>query len=249
MNQSNLKLKQLYKKMPPYQSIPHEVIKILQIDDTEESNKYERQRMDFLKQTINFKDAKIADIGGNAGYFSFEAIKEGAKKIIYYEGDDKYSDFVEEACKLFNKNICIKREFVNLEIEIKENPFDIILLFNVIHHYGRYFGENDISMKKAIDKIKMIIRNICKQTKYLVLQFGFNWKGNPNLPFFTNGEKNEMINFVKEMCSSYAKIEFIGIPEGTVDSIKYQLLNTENIKRRDDLGEFLNRPIFILSAN
>lgn len=34
-----------------------------------------------------FEGKSVLDIGGNSGFFTFELIEKGAKKIHYYEGN------------------------------------------------------------------------------------------------------------------------------------------------------------------
>ena len=57
-----------------------------------------------------------------------------------------------------------------------------------------------------------------------------------------------MINFIKDATKENWEILTIGIAEVNNHTQKtfYKNLNSENIKRIDALGEFRNRPIFIL---
>lgn len=77
---------------------------------------------------------------------------------------------------------------------------------------------------------------------------GFNWKGDSKECLFENGTKAEMEQFLKEGTKDYWNILFIGIAEKQNNDIIYQEMNKDNNKRQDDLGEFLNRPIFILKS-
>ena len=43
-------------------------------------------------------------------------------------------------------------------------------------------------------------------------------------------------------------IRNIGIAESAGDKIIYNELDSKNIERQDSLGEFLNRPIFIMES-
>ena len=86
------------------------------------------------------------------------------------------------------------------------------------------------------------------KTDILVFQLGFNWKGDRSKPLFNNGIKAEMINFIQEGIKNTWKILHIGVAEGTKGSVVYSALNDRNIERDDNLGEFLNRPIFILKS-
>lgn len=83
----------------------------------------------------------------------------------------------------------------------------------------------------------------------MAFQMGFNWMGNKNTCLFTNGTKAELIDYVKAGCQDAWDILAIGIavndPQG---HIVYQDLNGENIHRNDALGEFLNRPLFIMKS-
>ena len=68
------------------------------------------------------------------------------------------------------------------------------------------------------------------------------------LLLFKNGTKKELISFIKKGIKKNFEIVDIGIPEFINNNIIYAEPNDENMKRRDDLGEFLNRPLFILRS-
>jgi len=57
-----------------------------------------------------------------------------------------------------------------------------------------------------------------------------------------------MIRFIKEGSQDNWEILNIGVAESTKVGIKYIDLNKRNIRRDDSLGEFLNRPLFILKS-
>ncbi|MCB0752603.1 MAG: hypothetical protein KDC52_14120 [Ignavibacteriae bacterium] len=80
----------------------------------------------------------------------------------------------------------------------------------------------------------------------LVIQIGFNWKGDIRFPLFENGTKGEMINYLKSNISKKWEISKIGIAEQIENKIEYKSLSNNNIVRNDRLGEFLNRPLFVL---
>jgi hypothetical protein len=83
----------------------------------------------------------------------------------------------------------------------------------------------------------------------MAFQMGFNWKGNRKLPLFDKGTKTEMIDFMKDSVEGYWAVERIWIavrqPGG---GIVYEPLSASNIQRENALGEFLNRPLFILRS-
>jgi hypothetical protein len=65
---------------------------------------------------------------------------------------------------------------------------------------------------------------------------------------FENGTKEELIDFVKKAVEGRWNIQAIGVAEMEDDKTVFNLLNDSNIKRSDAMGEFRNRPIFILKA-
>lgn len=93
------------------------------------------------------------------------------------------------------------------------------------------------------------INQLARCAKILVLQLGYNWKGNRDLPLLKNGTKQEMIEFIQEETKYAWDIVSIGIAEGEKNNIKYFELNENNVERKNELGEFLNRPIIILKKH
>jgi hypothetical protein len=92
------------------------------------------------------------------------------------------------------------------------------------------------------------INSLANKTDILVFQLGFNWKGDRNIGLFENGTKQELIDFVKQSTSKNFEVLSIGIAERINDIVQYVELNNTNIKRDDSLGEFLNRPLFIMKT-
>jgi hypothetical protein len=64
---------------------------------------------------------------------------------------------------------------------------------------------------------------------------------------FANGTKRELIDFVRTGIDGIWDIEKIAVAEKNT-KIYYTDLNENNIERNDSLGEFLNRPLFILKS-
>jgi len=248
MNNKLLELYQITSKHSNYQILPSALKRLLNSKEVQTFSRYEKERLDLLKTHLSFENKKILDIGGNTGYFSFEISDLGAKEIIYIEGNKNHTDFVREAAKVTGKNIKCFNEYLNFSEPPKDAPFDIILLFNVIHHLGDDFGDKNITKEQAKSEMKSAINYFADLTDFLVLQMGFCWKGNTNQLLFENGTKTEMINFIKDATKENWEILTIGIAEVNNHTQKtfYKNLNSENIKRIDALGEFRNRPIFIL---
>lgn len=253
MNKENLnKLKELYlknSKHSQYQLLPNKLKEILDINESDIKSRYESERLIYILKNINIYDKHILDIGGNSGYFTFEFIENGAKSIDYYEINKEHSEFVKLTTKILGLESKIKIN--NMCYNFRENLnkiYDITLLLNVLHHIGDDFGDKYISMNNSKNEIIESLNLISQQTDILVFQLGFNWKGNRNNCLFENGTKKELINFIKENTKDSWDIINIGIAESINNKIIYNDLNDSNIERNDSIGEFLNRPIFIMKS-
>jgi hypothetical protein len=116
----------------------------------------------------------------------------------------------------------------------------------VLHHVGDDFGDSALDMATAKQQILDKLNWLSGFADTLVFQLGFCWKGNRKLLLFENGTKEEMIDFIEKGVKSTWNVQALGIAEKT-EGITYCKLTHENINRDDSLGEFLNRPLFILS--
>ena len=65
------------------------------------------------------------------------------------------------------------------------------------------------------------------------------------MPLFDGGEKREMIEFITTGTADLWDLKDIGIAVSSDQGIVYEDLDSNNIQRMDELGEFLNRPVFI----
>jgi hypothetical protein len=119
---------------------------------------------------------------------------------------------------------------------------------NVLHHVGDDYNQSVQDIDSAKDHILSSLNQIANCTKTLVFQLGFNWQGNIDLPLFSRGEKKEVIDFITIGTEEYWKLQAIGIAIPSDLGIVYVDLDPSNISRMDELGEFLNRPIFILES-
>jgi len=244
------KLKNMYantSKHSNYQVLASELYHYLAKGDIDVRSRNEHIRLEFFLKNVNLKNKKILDIGGNTGYFTFEALRHGASKVDYYEGNDSHSKFVKLSSEILNytDNINIYNEYYHFN---KAHNYDVVFLLNVLHHIGDDFGNGRLSKEKALEAIIEHMKFIAKQTNILVFQLGFNWKGDCKLPLFENGTKKELIDFIISSLESEYEIVKIGIAERIDEDITYNDLNDMNIIRDDSLGEFLNRPIFIMKS-
>ncbi|MBE5923197.1 MAG: class I SAM-dependent methyltransferase [Lachnospiraceae bacterium] len=213
-------------------------------------SRYEDERFSYIKKHVALKNQNILDIGGNTGYFTFESVNEGASHVDYYEGNKKHAQFVKLACDAFGFSdlININNDYFTFSDDLDCKKYDVIFLLNVLHHVGDDYG-NVNSISEAKKNIIKEINNLSFISKYLVFQLGFNWKGNKDYGLFDNGEKSEMIEFIKKGTKGKWSIKNIAIAEQDKrGDICYCDISDTNIIRNDSLGEFLNRPLFVMES-
>ena len=244
------KLVELYEKTSKhsnYQILPDDLKKYIPENRVHIKSRYEKERLDFIKANIDLKNCTFCDIGCNCGYFSLEFIKAGALKGDLYEGNTVHAEFVEEAANVLGiqNQLTIYNRYFEFDEPEEKMKYDVCLLLNVLHHIGDDYGR-----VKTVEEAKIQITNELKimamYTDKLVFQLGFNWMGDRNKGLFQNGTKEEMILWLEAEIKDTWEIEKIGVAEKNEDIIVYKELNSQNIMRMDSLGEFLNRPIFIL---
>jgi SAM-dependent methyltransferase len=247
------KLKELYSEMSKhssYQILSKRLSEIINHKEIKVKTRYEKERLKYILQNIDIQNKAILDIGGNTGYFTFEMVDHGVKKVHFYEGNKTHSEFVRLASKVLDveKKLKITNEYYKFDDKYINNKYDIILLLNVLHHIGDDYGDKKIPIEKAKEIIIKQLNTLVGTTEIIVFQLGFNWKGKKELGLFEKGTKEELIKFLKDGIRDKWEIIEIGIAEQIEGSIQYNNLNKENINRFDHLGEFLNRPIFIMKA-
>ena len=251
MNRSEVRkelvgLYQTSSKHSNYQVLPD----ILQSEigkDVSVRTRYEKERLRYILDNLQVGNRTILDIGGNTGYFTFELIGRGAA-LRYCEGNEAHARFVKLAAEYLglSDKLVVDNRYFNFD-EIS-GDYDIVLLLNVLHHVGDDFGDKDITLQKARERIIEALARLSCHTSYLVFQLGYNWKGNRDICLFQKGTKREMIDFILEGTKGCYDVEKIGVPEKCGGSVSYADLNERNIARNDSLGEFLNRPLFILKS-
>jgi SAM-dependent methyltransferase len=213
------------------------------------ANTHDLEREDFILNSLNLKGQKILDIGANVGYFSLVSALAGASLVVAYESDSDDSRLIELQAKLleFNDSVIVKNATYEFSQKISEK-FDVVYCLNVLHHVGRYFDTMVNTKEQALEKIISYLNFFAKNSRYCVFQIGYNWKGEEGNPLFRDGTKTEVIDFIEKNTKDFWEILAIGIAESINGSIQYKEPNNDNLKRNDSLGEFLNRPLFILKS-
>lgn len=249
MELNRKQLRELYEKKSSilqYQSF-HPRIQAYVNYKVPQKSRYESERCDYITKNIDIKGKKILDIGGNAGYFTFESCAQNAVSVDYYEGDKEYAEFVSLAAEVAELSdiITVHPEYFLFGEQTK--TWDIIFFLNVIHHIGFVF-EKEVT-EKEVKKIMMErINEMAKYTKVMVFQMGYNWYGDAKKCLFENGTKKEMEEYIRNGTSEFWTIKKVGIPEKAGDDFVYLDMNECNNMRIDEYGEFLNRPLFIMES-
>ena len=213
-------------------------------------SRYEQQRLIFIVSNLDFFKKKLLDIGGNTGFFTFELIDRGVNNATLYEGNSVHANFVCLAAEILkvSDRLTVINDYLDTPSFKCNQYFDVALMMNVLHHLGDDYGSSLISLEKARKLIIQSLQHTATFTKYLVVQIGYCWKGNRDLLLFNTGTKQEQIDFMMMAINDYWNIINIGIPERQYNQIVYTEPSKKNMIRQDELGEFLNRPLFILES-
>ncbi len=246
VEQDLVRLYQKNSKHSAYQILPKSLKNLIKDEVVQDITRYEAERFEWLKSKLDLSDKKIVDIGGNTGYFTFETLDAGASEVLYIEGNDDHAQFVSKAAEVLQANVKVTTKYFDFQHDLSGESYDIVLLFNVIHHLGDDFGDQSFTKSQALDKMKSSVNYFADKTERLVLQMGFCWKGDRTQLLFENGTKAEVIEFIRETIKDIWEIEHIGIAEETQGQTEFVDMDESNMPRNNALGEFRNRPIFIL---
>lgn len=232
-----------------YQVLPERLAALVGTDGLETVSRYERERWRYILENVAIAGKTVIDIGGNTGFFSFEAIGAGARHVSYYEGNPAHASFVRVAASALE---CADRIDVHEGYyDFSGNPagrYDVALLLNVLHHAGDDYAGATGSIAALREHVRRGLVHMSRLASTLVFQMGFNWKGDVTCPLFAGGTKREMIEFVAAIAGDIFDTQAVGVAAGTRDSVEYSGMDISNMERIDALGEFLNRPLFILKS-
>jgi len=209
----------------------------------------ENERLAYMLSRLAFHGLHVADIGGNTGFFSFELLRHGAGRVDYFEGNPAHHDFVRSAADRLGLAERLHTHHRYVSFDAEEFPaVDCTLLLNVLHHLGDDFGDARADKAAARSRMLDCLAAVARRSRLLVLQLGFNWKGDRHQPLFSSGTKAEMIDFVERGTAADWTIAHIGIASRRDGEVVFEDLNARNLGRDDSLGEFLNRPIFVMRS-
>ncbi len=213
--------------------------------DYRPAGKQEKARQAHMERHTKPKGQTVLDIGANTGYFTFGALQAGAAHVTAIEGNKDHAAFIDEAGKLLkiDKRMDVRAGYFDFFAPAAET-YDLILCLNVLHHLGDDFGDQALTMEKAKTEIRRAIRGLARHGRQMWLQLGFNWKGNRHLPLFADGTKREIMAFVADACKGAWSIQHTSVFSPHTHA--YEECQGELMARFDNLGEFLNRPLFLL---
>lgn len=210
--------------------------------------KFETEREQYMNKYKPVVGLHILDIGANTGYFSLAAVDSGALSVISMEGNKDHAEFIQISSSVLgiDKKLEVQNIYFNFE-EPMEKIFDLTLCLNVLHHLGSDFSDKGMKLETAKDEMLKSLNSLAYYTRKCWIQIGFNWQGNRNKPLFSNGTKSELINFIENGTKN--KWNILDIAVFNPETLCYETITDQTMKRFDEIGEFLNRPLFFMNSN
>ncbi|MFT3858025.1 MAG: class I SAM-dependent methyltransferase [Aquabacterium sp.] len=242
-------LRQLYlqrSKHSSYQLVHPLVARHLGDTSDLPAGKLERERQAYFDRVLPLTGADVLDIGANTGYFSFGALDSGARHVTCYEGNPEHAAFIARSAEVAGlaDKIDVHAAYFDFisPLEPSGRVFDVTFCLNVLHHLGDDFGDGRLDMAAARAQMLRCLNHMAHVTHTLMLQIGFNWKGDVRHPLFEGGEKSALIDFVAEGSARNWVIEEVTVPNAATRV--YEPINEDNLPRNNQIGEFMNRPLF-----
>ena len=209
--------------------------------------KLERERQAYFDRVLPLAGAEVLDIGANTGYFSFGALDGGARHVTCYEGNADHADFLQQAASATGMadRVSVRARYFDF-MSPPDQTFDVVYCLNVLHHLGDDFGDAGLGIDAARTQMLRCLNHMAAYGRVLMLQLGFNWKGDPRHPLFDGGEKAALIDFVTRGVASYWRLEEVTVPNPS--SKAFEPVSAATLPRDDRVGEFMNRPLFKLGS-
>lgn len=237
----------LNSKHSNYQTLAAPLRALLAQDSLVTSSRHEAERLDYMLAKTSLQGKTVADIGGNTGFFTLECATRGAAQVQYYEGNAAHAEFVTVAARELQLGDVVQTHARYLDFDGDFGAdVDLCLLLNVLHHLGDDYGDHALPRDAAKRVMLASLSNMARHARTMAFQLGFNWKGDRHQPLFEHGTKAELIDFIRQGTAADWDIAAIGIAQRGADGVRYHDLDQHNIARDDSLGEFLNRPLFML---
>ena len=215
--------------------------------DYKPAGKHETPRQIYMQTHMPVTGKSVLDIGANTGFFSLAALQAGAASVLCVEGNLQHAQFMQACAHILNLSdrMEIQNRYYDFTQQTK-NHFDVTLCLNVLHHLGDDFGNPELAREEA--KLQMIqaLNHLASQTNALWFQLGFNWKGDRHAPLFEEGLKSELIDFVTRNTSDHWSVRKISVVDP--ETLAYVDAEGDMLQRFDSLGEFLNRPLFLMES-
>jgi SAM-dependent methyltransferase len=205
--------------------------------------KLDIERQAYFERALTLRGARVLDIGCNSGYFTFGALQAGARHVTCYEGHTEHANFVKYGAELagLSERVTVHPSYFDFQ-PAGRDPFDVIYCLNVLHHLGDDFGDASLNIDAARQQMLCCLAQMASMTRTLMLQLGFNWKGDVRHPLFEGGEKAALIDFVAQGSADHWLIEEVTVPHPV--SKVYERISADNLPRNNQIGEFMNRPLF-----
>jgi len=209
------------------------------------------ERAEFIFTQKNAEGKNVLDIGANQGFMSVEASLRGAQHIDAFESNEVDGAFLAKAAQSLSVLKDLTAHVDNYDFEKHNDRWNYVLCLNVLHHVGRYFDQHIKTLDEAKWVISQHLQRLMTKGGCTWLQLGFNWQGNIEQPMFGQGTKREMTEFVAGLLGAQAKIATIGIFSPI--SRMYEKVGSDDWdhplwQRIEELGEFGNRPLYLIEA-
>jgi SAM-dependent methyltransferase len=210
--------------------------------------KLEPQRARLFAAVLPLRGARVLDIGANTGYFGFAALEAGAAQVTCVEGNAEHARFMRDAASQLGlqERVQVESRYFAFGDDALAGPYDVGLCLNVLHHLGDDFGDRALTLDAARHRIAQCLDALATRVRVLALQIGFNWKGDRTRPLFAGGEKRALAAFVEQAAAAGWVIEGTWVADPATR--EFVPLGTELLPRNDTVGEFMNRPLFVLHS-
>jgi SAM-dependent methyltransferase len=209
------------------------------------AGKHEAARQAFMRARLPLQGLRVLDIGANTGYFSFGALEAGAAHVTAFEGHRAHAAFVAQAARALGlaDRLTVHHDLFDFQRPLRARV-DVALCLNVLHHLGDDFGPRPEGRDAALAAMARALAALAGTADRCWFQLGFNWKGDRRLPLFEHGTKAELIGFVEQACAGVWALDAVALYDPSCGA--YADRCDALMARRDELGEFLNRPLFLL---